>query len=121
MILAANLKDGKMDKLSERRENARLKCKSDALHNTNSADLFFRGEVCNYSKRGLYLESNVDLKAGDNISILVQKQSKEETHLIDVKIVWCKELRDSSFRRGYGACLQERRDIDFIKNKLKAI
>ena len=108
-----------MEKSSERRENVRSKCKRDALHNTDSADLFFRGEVCNYSKRGLYFESNVDLKAGDNISILVEKQSEEETLLMDVKIVWRKKLRDSSFDHGYGASLQNRRDIDYIKNKLK--
>ena len=109
-----------MDKISERREIVRFSCKRDALHNTNSGDLFYKGEVYNYSKQGLYFESNIDLKVGDNISILVEKQSEEDTHLIDVKVVWRKELRDSSYGLGYGASLQERRDIDYIKYKLKA-
>jgi hypothetical protein len=112
-----NVEKGAGGKLIERREYDRLKCKRSALHNTDSDDLFFRGEVCDYSKRGLYFESNVDLQSGDNISILVEKQSAEGTQLVDVKIVWRKELRGLSF--GYGATLQKRRDIDYIKNKLK--
>ena len=111
--------DEAMGKVVERREYGRFKCNRAALHNTDADDLFFRGEVCNYSKRGLYFESNVDLQPGDNISILIEKQSAEGTQLVDVKIVWCKELRGSSFDHGYGATLQERRDIEYIKNKLK--
>ena len=108
-----------MGKLIERRENGRFKCKRDALHNTDADDLFFRGEVRNYSKRGMYFESNVDLQRGDNISILVEKQSTEGTLLVDVKIVWRKELQGLSFDHGYGATLQGRRDVDYIKSKLK--
>ena len=103
----------------DRRESKRFKYKRDVLHNTDSADLFYGGEVCNYSKRGLYFESNVDLQRGDNISILVEKHATEGTQLVDVKIVWRKELQGLSFDRGYGAILQRRRDTDYIKNKLK--
>ena len=110
---------GEMTIHIERRGSERFKYKRDALHNTDSADLFYRGEVCNYSKRGLYFESNVDLLPGGKISILVEKQSADGTYLVDVKIVWRKELQGSSFDFGYGATLQERRDIDYIKNKLK--
>ena len=89
------------------------------MHISDADDLFFRGEVCNNSKRGLCLESNVDLQPGDNISILVEKQFTEGTLLVDVKIVWRKELQGLSFDRGYGAIQQRRRDTDYIKNKLK--
>jgi hypothetical protein len=78
-----------------------------ALHNTDADDLLFGGKVRNYSKRGMYFESNVDLQRGDNISILVEKQSTEGTQLVDVKIVWHKELQSLSLDHGYGATLQE--------------
>ncbi len=103
----------------ERRLNERFKYKRDALHNTDSADLFYRGEVRNYSKRGLYFESDVDLLREDKISILVERQPADGTYLVDVKIVWRRELQGSSFNLGYGATLQERRDIDYIIKKLK--
>ena len=119
-MLTANVVEGVMGKIFERRKNGRFKCKRDALHNTDAEDLFFRGEVRNYSKRGMYFESNVDLQRGDNISILVEKQSTEGTQLIDVKIVWRKELQGLTFDLGYGAIRQRKRDIDYIKNKLKA-
>jgi len=103
----------------DRRRSERFKYKRDVLHNTDSADLFYSGEVCNYSTWGLYFESNVDLLPGDKISVLVGKQSADGTDLVDVKIVWGKELQGSSFGFGYGATLQKRRNIDYIKNKLK--
>ena len=118
-MLTVDVKEGAMGKFIERREDGRFKCKRDALHNTDAEDLFFRGEVRNYSKRGMYFESNVDLQRGDNISILIEKQSAEGTQLVDVKILWRKELQGLSFDRGYGAMLQRKRDIDYIKNKLK--
>ena len=117
-MLKPDIEDETMGKLSERRENERFECKRDALHNTDADDLFFRGMLCNYSKSGLYFESNVDLKSGDNISILTEKQSDQGTQLVDVKIVWRKVLKGSSFDFGYGTTLQERRDIDYIKKKL---
>ena len=58
-MLPVNVVEGAMGKLIERRENGRFKCKRDALHNTDADDLFFRGEVRNYSKRGMYFESRL--------------------------------------------------------------
>ena len=57
----------------DRREEERFKCKRDVLHNTDPADFFYKGRVCNYSKRGLYFESNIDLLPGHEVSILVKK------------------------------------------------
>ena len=118
-MLTVDVEEGAMGKHIERRENGRFKCKLDALHNTDADDLFFRGEVRNFSKEGLYFESNVDLHRGDNISILVEKRSTEGTQLVDVKVVWRKELQGLSYDCGYGAVLQRRRDINYIKSKLK--
>ena len=72
---------------------------------------FYRGKVCNYSKRGLYFESNVDLLPEDEISILVKKDTNDVTYMLNVKIIWSKELQGVSFDVGYGAFLKERRTI----------
>jgi hypothetical protein len=112
------LDENKIDDFVDRRENERIKCRMDALHNTQYSDLFFMAEVCNYSKNGLYFESNVDLQPGDNISLLVEKQLTEGTSLMDVKVVWRKKITGSSFELGYGALLQPKRDLEYIKNKL---
>ena len=95
----------------ERRRSERFKCKKDILHNTDPGDFFYRGKVCNYSKRGLYFESNVDLLPEDEISILVKKDTNDVTCMLNVKIIWSKELQGVSFDVGYGAFLKERRTI----------
>ena len=95
----------------ERRESKRVRCKKDILHNTDPGDFFYRGKVCNYSKKGLYFESNVDLQPGDKVSILVKRASNDVTHLLDVKIIWSKQLQGESFDLAYGASLKQRRKI----------
>jgi hypothetical protein len=101
-----------MNSLRNRRENERFDCKKSILHNTKPADFFRKGEVFNYSKKGLYFESSGDLQEEDEISILIKKRAHGKIHVLDVKIVWCKELQGSSFDVGYGATLQGKRKID---------
>jgi hypothetical protein len=95
----------------ERRKSQRFKCNKDILHNTDPSDFFYRGKVCNYSEKGLYFESNVDLLPGDKVSILVKRVSNDVTHLLDVKIIWSKHLQGESFDLAYGASLKKRRKI----------
>ena len=93
----------------ERREHKRLPCENPILHNTSPPDFFHKGTMYNYSKRGLYFESNEDLLEGHEISISIIKprqQSTEKPHqYFDVKIVWCRKLSGSSYQVGYGAKL----------------
>ena len=103
-----------MARVIDRRESERVKCKKAILHNTNPSDFFYRGEVLNYSKKGLYFESNMDLLPGDDIFILVKKRSNEVTYSLKVKIIWCKELQETSFDLGYGAKLREKRKLEVI-------
>ena len=101
-----------MASLIDRRESERVNCKKDVLHSTEPADFFYKGQVCNYSKKGLYFESDTDLLPEDDISIVVKRGAVAETHILDVLIVWCKELQNSSFDLGYGAMLKGRRKIE---------
>jgi hypothetical protein len=106
-----------MASLIDRRKGERFKCKRDVLHSTDSGDFFYKGKVCNYSKRGLYFESNIDLLQGHEVSILVKKHYSDITHIFDVKIIWCKDLQDSSFEMGYGTTLLRKRRIKDKINK----
>jgi hypothetical protein len=104
-----------MEKFIERRDSERLNCQKHILHSTNPPDFYYRGRVCNYSKTGLYFESNVDLLPDDEIHILVKKNFHSEDephHALNVKIVWCKQLQGASFDLGYGATLKQRDWMD---------
>ncbi len=98
-----------MHKSTERRKSERIKYKSALLHNTSPPDFFYSGTMYNFSKRGLYFESNEDLLQGDEISISIKEppaQFLEKTdQYFDVKIMWCQDLQGSSYQVGYGAKL----------------
>ena len=91
----------------ERREYERFPCKAQILHSTNPTDFFYSATMYNFSKRGLYFESNEDLLKGHEISISIKKPPqqfliKPRQHF-DVKIMWCRVTEKSSYQLGYGA------------------
>jgi hypothetical protein len=56
----------------------------------------------------------VDLLPDDEINIMVKKNfhSEDEAHqVLNVKIVWCKQLQGSSFDLGYEAILKQRDEM----------
>jgi hypothetical protein len=63
----------------------------------------------NFSTDGLYFESNEDLLQGDEISMSIKEPPaqliKKSDQYFDVKIMWCEDLQESSYRVGYGAKL----------------
>jgi hypothetical protein len=94
---------------TERREYERFPCTAKILHSTNPPDFFYSGTMYNFSKRGLYFESDEDLSEGHEISISIikpqQKFTKKPHQYFDVKIMWCQKLSGSSYQVGCGAKL----------------
>ena len=93
----------------ERREYKRFSCDTPILHNTSPPDFFYQGTMYNFSKNGLYFESNEDLLEGVEISISINKPlqqfAKKPHQYFDAKIIWCQKLMDSAYQVGYGAKL----------------
>ena len=91
----------------ERREHERFSCETTILHDTSPPDFFYKGIMYNFSKTGLYFESNEDLLQGHEISISITKppqQFKIKPHQnFSVKIMWHQELQGSPYQIGYGA------------------
>ena len=93
----------------ERREYERFPCETPILHNTSPSDFFYKGTLFNFSKKGLYFESDEDLLQGHEISISISKPlpqfAKKPYQYFSVKIIWCQKLSASSDLVGYGAKL----------------
>lgn len=92
---------------NERREHERFPCEIPILHDTSPPDFFYKGTMYNFSKKGLYFESNEDLLKGHEISISIKKPQQQFTvkpnQNFSVKIMWHQELQGSSYQIGYGA------------------
>ena len=93
----------------ERRKHERFPCEIKILHDTSPPDFFYKGTMYNFSKKGLYFESDEDLLQGNEISISINKPPKlfkiEPNQNFSVKIMWHQELQYSSYQSGYGAKL----------------
>jgi hypothetical protein len=91
----------------ERRKHKRIPCETSILHNTSPADFLYKGTMYNFSKKGLYFESNEDLLKGHEISISIKEPPKQfvkkSRQYFDVKIMWCRVIEKSSYQLGYGA------------------
>jgi hypothetical protein len=92
---------------NERREHERFPCETTILHDTSPPDFFYKGTMYNFSKKGLYFESNEYLLQGHEISISINKPPQQFTikphQKFSVKIMWYQELQGSSYQSGYGA------------------
>ena len=92
---------------TERRKHERIPCETPILHNTSPADFFYKGTMYNFSKEGLYFESNEDLLQGHEVAISVKNPPPQfinkPRQCLDVKIMWCREIQSSSYQIGYGA------------------
>ena len=85
----------------ERREHERVPCETPILHDTSPPDFFHKGIMYNFSKKGLYFESNEYLLQGHEISISINKPPQQFTakprQNFSVTIMWYQELKGSSY------------------------
>jgi Tfp pilus assembly protein PilZ len=93
----------------ERRKFRRFKHEAIILHDLLTHQNIFAGKIVNFSKGGLYFESDQTIHPGEEIFLKLTKpadapgdDSLPQLPFV-VKILWHKSLPASSFRYGYGA------------------
>jgi Tfp pilus assembly protein PilZ len=91
------------------RENRRISCEINILHDNVISEFVYAGKIYNFSKQGLYFESDEQITPGGEISIIIKKLPKKNNDYaeitFDVETLWCRELKKSPFRYGYGVRL----------------
>jgi Tfp pilus assembly protein PilZ len=109
-----------VDSTSDQRENTRLKFEAVLWHNNILPGVLYKAKICNLSKGGVYFETDQSLYPGEKIHIakisLSSRSDDKNVNRVEIKwrddnakyfdrieIKWRKELKDSSFRFGYGA------------------
>ena len=96
-----------MDLNTEFKDRKRFTYKADIYHDSLSPDVFYAATMHNFSKGGLYFESDQSLKVGDYINLRIKQpfrfSGKENIFELGVEIIWRKDLRYASFKYGYGA------------------
>jgi Tfp pilus assembly protein PilZ len=91
-----------------KRRHRRLRCEAVIRHDNLLPDIFYNGKIYNLSKSGMYFESDQIIYPGEDILIGLKNSSppiQDNKDHIRVEIKWRKELKNNSFRFGYGAIL----------------
>lgn len=98
-----------MDLYSERRKHRRFVYEADIAHDLLAQNTIYNGKLYNFSKGGLYFESDQAIIPGEEVFIKFKDQQKSVSDAMmaqlpfGVKVIWQIDLPDSSFRFGYGA------------------
>ena len=111
-----------MDLRSDRRDNQRIKYEAIIWHSNILPGIFYKAKLSNLSKTGIYFETDQSLYPGEKICIAKKSDSsvsnRKEFNRVEInrhngntkdfdriEIKWRKELKNSSYRYGYGAIL----------------
>ena len=103
---------------TEKRKHKRHQYEAFISHDILSQEATPAGKIFNFSKSGLYFESNDTFYPTEEIFVEIidhpQSSDPDFELLFDVEIIWLKKLQDASFRYGYGAKFKFP-DADFEK------
>ena len=106
-----------MDKNPENRNNARISYKSPVTIENLKAGIIYQARMLNYSKYGLYFETDSMLPLGEEVYIGIEyspySNSRDTYECVRAKIMWRKTLPTSFFKYGYGV----KYSIDYDKQK----
>ena len=90
----------------ERRKHKRYQYEAIISHDILSQEAAPDGKMYNFSKNGLYFESNHTFHSGEEIFVEIIDHPQSDTGLellFDVEIIWRKKSKHFSFQYGYGA------------------
>jgi Tfp pilus assembly protein PilZ len=98
-----------MDENIERRKSARIDYTSPLKVEDRKSGKIYKARMLNYSKSGLYFETDSVLGSGDQIYIGIQDSPYPSSNGVfeyyRSEIKWRKKLKDSYFKYGYGVKL----------------
>ena len=90
----------------ERRQHKRYKYEAFISHDVSSNDVIHPGKMFNFSKGGLYFESDEAVHPGEEVFVGLVTPSESNEHdtqlLFEVKIIWRRQLKGLPFSFGYG-------------------
>jgi len=106
-----------MDDNPENRDNARIRYKSPVTIENLKAGIIYQARMLNFSKFGLYFETDSLLGLGDEVFIGIEYSPYADSHdtyeCVRAKIMWRRQLPTSFFKYGYGV----KYSIDYDKQK----
>ena len=96
-----------MELYTDIRDKKRFNCNAEVSHDNLLPDFYYPAKMYNFSKGGLYFESDQRLYIGDYINFRVKypaQPSGNATHYqFGIEILWRQEAQHSALKYGYGS------------------
>jgi len=93
----------------EKRNDSRALFKTPILVEDLNAGYIYRARMVNYSKNGIFIETDVGLEPGEEIYIGIEESpyqlSTDAARSYRAKVIWQKGLKNSIFNFGYGVII----------------
>jgi Tfp pilus assembly protein PilZ len=93
----------------EKRNYVRAPFKTPIIVEDLNGGYIYRARMINYSKRGIFIETDVGLEPGDEIYIGIEESpsqlSTDATRSYRARVIWQKTLKNSFFNFGYGVII----------------
>jgi len=85
-----------MESRPDQRDNARFNYEASIMFEHYSSGRYYEGKMLNYSRGGMYIESDFAPTVGSEIFIGIEKSPHTAGHdVYRAKVMWKKELTDS--------------------------
>lgn len=96
-----------MELYTDIRDKKRFNCNAEVSHDNLLPNVYYAAKMYNFSKGGLYFESDQRLYIGDYINFRIKypaRPSKDDNeYQFGVEILWRQESQNSSLKYGYGS------------------
>ncbi|KPJ78825.1 MAG: hypothetical protein AMJ54_01705 [Deltaproteobacteria bacterium SG8_13] len=100
--------------MEERRKEQRLRYQAPVLIQPQRGKRWYNGSIFNFSRRGMYIETEFNGRSGQKLSILVQKPPYGSgPYLHRARIRWAKELPDAVVLYRYGCGVDYYMTVDY--------
>ena len=104
--------------MKERRTERRLRYQTPVLIQPRRAQRWYNGSMFNFSRKGMYIETEFSGRSGQQISIFVEAPPNATgPYLLQARIRWVKELADAVVLYPCGCGVETHMTVDYSLNR----
>ncbi len=104
--------------MEEKRRKRRFRCQTPVLVTHRQGKKWFNGAMFNFSRKGMYIETECNCRPGEVISIVVEEPPYGNGPCLHkARIRWVRELSDAVVFYRYGCGVGYNKTVDYSLNR----
>jgi len=107
-----------MNAMDEKRTESRYAHETPIIINAHRTENSYSGRMYNFSKKGMYIETDFECRPGDEISIVVEHPlDGSGPYLHETRVTWSKEISEPVVIYRFACGAKILRTIDYSHNR----